>query len=157
MNGINSYWEEKKKGIQAVINLDGDYDFELDNGDQLTIFSGDKWKIKGTYGILGIYNPGASIWTWGWDIGFVDRRLTRNTKGLIKWAKELEDTEKYDETLDELFYIAKHGNFWASEENLEKVLKIGLFVVKGLWVFPVKIDENNMEYVILEKITQVHT
>lgn len=172
---INEYINANESAMLEKIDLSKEYKFnfpELSTDEHIVEIYGqdDKLVLKGKYSIMGIYNLESSIWVWGHDISFVDKSLVKSIKKIKDLSQDLKDNYKdyIPEQADELYFITSNGNFYLSNENIPKVIKLGTYITNSLWAFPVKyfkdISSNNkkdkniikIEYILLEKILQIN-
>ena len=169
---IEKYFNDKQKEISKKIDPNKNYIYRLQQDDSgnfyIELYDNDKLVLKAEYELIGIYNMFNSIWYWAHNIQFINRHLAKESKKIKEFSKELKDNyEKYDPIeADTYYYISKNGNFYTSSDNVIKMIKLMLYVCKGLWYIPVCAGKDNvtctinknkssikrMEYLIIKKI-----
>lgn len=160
---IDSFYNNAKSSIEKKINVDANFDFEFDNN-IVKLYLGNKLKFKGEYNILGIYNIESSVWYWSWGISFINKALTNQVVKIKEFSKELEDNYGQFDALEaeQLYYLISNNNFYISNINIDKIIKLGMFLTNGIWIFPYKKNKNDsdgkqfdtIEYILITKILQ---
>jgi len=168
---INNYFNNQKDQISKKINIDDDFEFaftENDNINIIEIYLNNKLKLRAEYNIIGMYNIPLSVWYWSWNIAFLNKKLIQNTIKIKDYINVLNNEyDTFDKLeAEELYYILKNDNFYVSGNNLDKIIKLALYLTKGIWYFPIKhsmqtnhnrIDFDQMdkiEYILITKILQ---
>lgn len=170
INDVNNNFNNLKNKISKKIDLDNNYEFifkQENNIDIVEILLDEKLKIKAEYNILGLYNIPLSIWYWGWNISFINKKLTNKLEKVRKFKNILEENYvNFDsKTAEEIYYLLSNGNFYISSINIDKLIKLALYLSESIWYFPVKyinsetqktyIDlMDKTEYIIITKILQ---
>jgi len=142
------------------------YSFEKSNDMHIINISdeNDNFIMKCEYAVAGSYNLSSSVWYWSWSIDYIDKELTIDLEPVREFKNKLVDNStKYDQKQsDQLYFYLSNNNFYLSYENINILLKMVLYLTKGLWIFPVKIandQKNNLnikriEFVLIKKILQ---
>ena len=64
---------------------------------------------------------------------------------------------------EELYYIVSNDNFYISSNNIDKIIKLALYLTKAIWCFPIKYSNHKksdvgemdkIEYILITKILQ---
>lgn len=161
-------YNDKKEGdmIGKGVKLDerGNYEYVFTKSSSgihiVEVYLDDKLVLKGEYCILGMYNIQLSVWYWSWNIVFVNKKLiglvVEKVKGYNKVIEDkFEEFERKDAEL--LHYFVGNDNFYIMHDNMDKLVKLGLYLVEGVWYFPIKKMNNDMhmvEYIIITKVLQ---
>ena len=124
------------------------YNLQKDHMDNNTIELYDENKnfvLKAEYELIGIHNIFNSVWYWGWNIHLVDSALTKKSKNIKHISKDIKNNySNYDpKEADEYYYITKNGNFYTSSDNIMKLVKLAMFINKGLWYIPICHGKDN--------------
>nr|QBK88788.1 MAG: hypothetical protein LCMiAC01_04700 [Mimivirus LCMiAC01] len=176
-NKLNKYYSEHKNNISKKINLKNDYKYVFTtNNDKhiVKIYNNDKLTMVAEYELAGIYNIYNSVWYWAWNIDNIDRRLTKLSHKIKKFAKYIKNNHDKFRPMerDELYYKTKNGNFYTSFQNIKLLTKLALYLTNSIWIFPVcygkdntpmmcNINENKtkksikrLEYLLIKKIVK---
>jgi hypothetical protein len=162
---MNSHYDNLKKKISKKINIDEKLDFIFNEDSNLytvDIMINNKLIMKAEYSIIGMYNLPLSIWYWGWAIDFVNHKLTQNLKPVKKYKKKIPNmfTQFEKSSIEEAHYILSNNNFYISNQNIDKIMMIVLYLTESLWYFPIyRKGSNNHEfdkidYILITKILQ---
>ena len=149
LQDISDYYNKQKKEI----NLPDDVTLkfvEKNNKKQVEIYDTKKKKliIKSSYHVIGLYNTSKSIWYWGWFIDFVDRNLVDKSKEIKKWGKKMFNEKKpKDKQEQALYFYTKMGSFMTNSLNVNFLLKLALYIMKGKYFFPVVHSEDDSNIV----------
>ncbi|AYV82021.1 MAG: hypothetical protein Homavirus2_25 [Homavirus sp.] len=169
---IDKYFNEKKKEISERFDPDKNYSYKLQKDDNgafyIELYDDNKLILKAEYDLMGMYNMFNSVWYWAHNIQFIDRNMAKKSQEIKGFAKELkENYDNYDSVeLEAYYYMCKNGNFYASSNNVLKMVKLMLYVTNGLWYIPICAGKDNvtcmtnktkssikrMEYLMIKKI-----
>jgi hypothetical protein len=162
LSNINNNYNKLKKDISQKIKLDKKYDFIFDEDNNKNIVElklDNKVKLKGEYNIVGLYNSTLSIWYWGWNIAFINKSKLIDKEKIKEFKKLIEDNYFNDINIEELYYLVSNDNFYISEINMNNLIKLILYLIDGVWIFPIKSENNkiiNIKYIIITKIYQIN-
>jgi hypothetical protein len=160
---LNSYYDSINEDMQHKINglnnkNNYEYVFDQKNGSHIVgVYLDDKLIMKAEYCCLGMYNVQLSVWYWSWTIAFVNNALIEAPIDKVKGFKEKinDKYEKFDKVEAEMLqYLLSNDSFYISIGNMDKIIKLGLYLIGGIWYFPVKKDGDKVEYIIITKILQ---
>jgi len=147
---INNYYQQQKEYMKKIINIKKIHRFKLmkdeyNNNYIIEIYYKDKLKLRAKYNVIGMYNIINSVWYWSWNISNIDKQLITNSLKIKEFSEELNNNySKYNKTeIDELYYLTSNGNFYIDGDNIKKLIKIALFINKGIWYIPISINKNN--------------
>jgi len=167
---VNDYYNKHKDDIAKKIQLSDKYEFVFavnNDVDIVEVYLDGKVKMRAEYNIIGMYNIALSVWYWGWNIAFVNKKLIENIVPIKEFVGTL--TKQYMSfgkgEADELHYILTNDNFYVSGEHIDKMMRFVLYQANGIWYFPIKhIGENKkpsvnepmdkIEYILITKIIQ---
>lgn len=157
---INNHYNILKNNISKSIDISKDFDYVFSNDNNIDIveiyFDG-KIKIKAEYNFIGMFNIPFSIWYWSWNIAFINKNLIKEMLPVKNFSKSMileKNYYKYNKkNTDELYYITSNDNFYISHKNIDKILKLVLFLTKSVWYFPIKYINNKNQ---LDKIDKIH-
>lgn len=170
--GVNNYFNDLKEQISKKIDINQNYEYVFSDNDNnnninvVEIYLNDKLKLKAEYNIVGLYNIPLSTWYWGWNIAFVNKNLIKNITKIKDFVNTIEkDYDKFNKIeAEELHYVLSNDNFYVSGDNLDKIIKIALYLTKAIWYFPIKYSDHNaqtnfeqmdkIEYILITKILQ---
>lgn len=158
---VNTHYIKLKKDIEKKIELDKPYEYVFDKN-YVELYLDGKFCMKCEYGIMGMYNIGNSIWYWGWGISFIDFSLVKFLDNVTNFEKILDkEYSKFDRVeAEELHYVITNSSFYISNNNIDKIIRLCLYLTKGLWYFPIKRCNDDgktcdkIEYIIVTKIVQ---
>lgn len=163
INLQDKLYHQKYKDMNKKIDLTKQYQYIFSSNDNKNIvefYLNDKLKLKAEYNVIGLYNMTISVWYWGWNIAFINKKLIyeiskikQSVQNLLK-SNEIKNKDK-----EELYYLVNNDNFYISNENVNKILKLVLFCTPGLWIFPVIYQTEQLdriEYILITKILQIH-
>lgn len=164
-NICNNNYNVLLDNITKKIDITKDYDYVFVDDNIVEMYLDDKLKFKAEYGILGMYNIPVSVWYWSWNIAFINKKLTKNTDEIKEFAVTLnKDYAKFDKTeVEKLHYLVSNDNFYISGKNVDKLIKLSLYLTKAIWCFPIKhhnVKEKDVEridkieYILITKILQ---
>lgn len=163
------YYNNINKEMSQKIDLKQNYNFnfiEENNKNIVEIYADKKLKLKAEYNIVGLYNIPLSIWYWSWNIAFLNKDLFTELGKIKMFSKSLDD--KFDQfdtkEAEELHYLLANDNYYISSGNIEKLIKIVLYITKGLWIFPLNHSDkkegleylDRIEYILITKILQIN-
>lgn len=168
-NQAVEYYNKISVDISKKIQLDQNYTFnfvEENNMHIVEIFIDDKLKIKAEYNIVGLYNIPLSMWYWSWNIAFLNKKLYKELDKIRNFAKTLNNNfDQYDsKEAEELHYLLANDNYYISSGNIDRLIKVILYITKGLWIFPLNHDDKStspehldrIEYILITKILQIN-
>jgi hypothetical protein len=158
----NKYYTDQKNFMKKHLNLDKQYTFKFSieentNNNIVDIYLNDKLVLKAQYCFIGIYNLLNSVWYWAWNLEYINKTLSRDIKKAVKYTKRdlIDNYSKYNpEEADEMYFYCANNNFFLSSENVDKLIKVALYVSKVLWIMPTGDGKEKFEYIGLTKILQ---
>lgn len=165
-DNINSYYNSTNDDMQKKVhnlNNKNNYEYVFSKNDDMQtveIYLDNKFVLKAEYVILGLYNIQLSMWYWSWNIAFINKKLTELPINKIKsFINVLNDNyDKFNKVDAEmLHYLISNDNFYISNNNIDKIIKLGLYLTKSVWYFPIKQNDDNinqLEYILITKILQ---
>ena len=170
-NTTNSYYNSINNDMQnKVTNLNNKKNYEYifsknNNVHTVEVYLDNKFILKGEYCILGLYNIQLSVWYWSWNMIFVNKKLIELPINKIKnFIEEINDNyKKFDnKEVELLHYLLTNNNFYISLSNIEKIIKLSLYLTKSIWYFPIKQTNNDqddestntIQYILITKILQ---
>lgn len=168
---MDSYFKNIKEDIQKKLDITKDYQYNFveENGlNIIEIIFDNKIKLRAEYNIIGLYNIPLSIWYWGYALDFVNKKLVDKLQIVKQLPKTLLDSDSdihfSSVELEELYFMTKNNDFYCSSQNIDKIIKLVLYLTKGIWYIMVKHsaqmvgDVNNqmdrVEYILIHKILQ---
>lgn len=170
---IDENYDKKKDKFTKIFNITKKYSYNFikdnNNNDIIELYDeNNKIVLRFIYSIIGNYDVYKSIFYWSYNIFFINKNLTEDTKLIKNFAKELKNNhKKYDKIqADVLYYLANNSNFYISSQNIDKVIKFALYVTEFDFYLPIKYDENDniiydnvglkrIEYLFIKKILQI--
>ena len=168
---INKYYDNLKNDISKKIDIGKDYSFERyeENKNQLVnIFLDEKLILKAEYNVIGMYNIPLSIWYWGWNIAFLNKDLIKDLQMVSDFLNLLDKNyQDFDaKEADLLYYFLSNPNFYITNDKIDEIIKLVLYLTKTIWFFPIKyINKNNnisidqldkIEYIVIRRILQYY-
>jgi hypothetical protein len=169
LNDINKHYSVLKEKISKKIELDNDFEYiftEQNNYHTVEIVLEGQVKIKGEYNIVGMYNIPLSVWYWGWNIAFINKKLIEKLDNIKNFLDSLEENFKdlNGKEAEEIHYLLSNDNFYTTSENIDKLIKLVLYITNAVWCFPIKHTQSNLkkntdemdrtDYIIVTKILQ---
>jgi len=165
---VVDYHNKLNEEISQKIDLKQNYNFnfvEEANKHIVEIYIDKKLKLKAEYNIVGLYNIPLSVWYWSWNIAFLNNTLFKELDKIKKFAESLD--KNYNEfdskEVEELHYLLANDNYYISSGNIERLIKIILYITKGLWIFPINHSDkksaeylDRVEYILITKILQIN-
>jgi len=157
---IENYYLRQKEQFQFKINNGVKYTFSEKNGiNYVEIIDHGKLVLKAEYSLIGLYNVGVSVWYWGWNIAMIDKSLIQKIKKIKKYYKTIKaEYHKYNaQEIDEIYYFLRNGNFYISQQNVLKIVKLALFLTKSNWYLEVMRNDQTggIQYIFIDKVVQV--
>ena len=159
---IDSYYNSINDDMKKKIILDNKNNYEFtfsqnDNTQIVEVYLNDKFILKAEYVILGLYNIQLSVWYWCWNIAFVNKKSIELSTDKIKtFINTLEDNyDKFNKhDAEVIHYLLSNDNFYISNDNINKIIKLSLYLTKSIWYFPIKQNSDLLQYVLITKILQ---
>ena len=164
---INNYFNDQKGQISKKLDINKDYEFIFgDNDNVVEIYLNGKLKLKAEYNTIGLYNIPLSVWYWAWNISFINKNLIKDVLKIKDYVNVIDkDYNKFNNLeAEELHYVLSNDNFYVSGDNIDKIIKLALFLTKGIWYFPIKYTDqkkqkdfeqmDKIEYILITKILQ---
>lgn len=156
---VNNYFNEAKEQISKKIDVNKNYEYVFDDNDIniVEIYLNDKLKLKAEYNIMGLYNIPLSMWYWSWDIAFVNKNLIKDVIKIKEFVNVIDkEYNKFSKIeAEELHYVISNGMFYISGDNIDKIIKLALYLTKAIWYFPIKFEQmDKIEYILITKILQ---
>lgn len=158
----DNYDKSYEKIKKTITNLDEkqNYTYNYIDDNVIEILFKDKLVLKGEYCVLGLYNIQLSLWYWSWNIAFINKKLTKKPISNIKNYIDVIN-KNYDKfnvvDVEMLHYLLSNDNFYISNDNINKLIKLGLYLTKCAWFFPIKQydgNDNVIQYILITKILQ---
>jgi len=165
---VVDYHNKLNEEISQKIDLKQNYNFnfvEEANKHIVEIYIDKKLKLKAEYNIVGLYNIPLSVWYWSWNIAFLNKTLFKELDKIKKFAESLDKNyNNFDsKEVEELHYLLANDNYYISSGNIERLIKIILYITKGLWIFPINHSDkksaeylDRVEYILITKILQIN-
>lgn len=158
---VEKYYHENNDNMGAKIDgLDNknNYKYHFQKNNLVEVYLGDKLVMKGEYCTLGLYSIQLSVWYWSWAIAFINKQLIELPLEKVKKFVDVIDN-KYEEfnkkEVEMLHYLVSNNNFYISNDKIDKIIKLGLYLTKSIWCFPIAHnDKNQIEYILITKILQ---
>jgi hypothetical protein len=170
---IKTNFNEQKNKIKKSLDLNKSYEYIFSNENGLPIVDIiDENKnsiLKAKYNVVGIYNVITSIWHWGWNVMFINRKLIKYKSLIQKFPDNIK--KKYSlfnkndqKNIERLYFYLKNDNFFSSSVDITHIMQFILYITKSKWYIPIKHrnqsieDENNttplmhIEYILLDEI-----
>lgn len=170
INKVNNYYNTTKANIIKKMDIGKNYDFnftEENNMNIVELYLDKKLKLRAEYNIIGLYNIPLSVWYWSWNIAFINKNVIKDVVSKLKsFANVLEsDYKQFDmKEAEELYYLFSNDNFYISGSNIDKLIKIVLYLMNGVWILPINHKNGNgngnsktmdrVEYLLITKIIQ---
>jgi hypothetical protein len=164
---IDTFFKNAKTDIQKKLDITKEYNYNFieENGNHVVEIRHDnKLKLKAEYNIIGIYNIALSFWYWGWSLPFINKKLLDETKKIQLLSKKLDKEKNFNkfnpEELEELYFTTSNNSFYCSSENIDRIIRLSMYITNALWYFPVKHTEENttqmevVQYIIITKVLQ---
>ncbi len=159
-NSINDDIQEKVKDLSNKNNYE--YVFSKNDDIQLIeVYLDNKFILKAEYCVLGLYNIQLSMWYWSWNIAFINKKLIElPVKKIKNFISIIDDNyDKFDKVdVESLHYLISNDNFYISNSNIDKIIKLSLYLTKSIWYFPIKQNDNDesnqLQYILITKILQ---
>lgn len=165
---LNINYNNSKEHIEKKIDINKDYEYAFSDENIVEMYLDGKLKMKAEYNIIGLYNIPLSIWYWGWNIAFINKNLINATIKIKEFLNVINDNKEYSKfnktEIEELHYVLSNDNFYISSTNIDKIIKLALYLTKGIWVFPMKYNDDKkqkemehmdkIEYILITKILQ---
>lgn len=167
-NQVNNHHNKLTEDISHKIDLKQNYNFnfvEDANKHIVEIYIDKKLKLKAEYNIVGMYNIPLSIWYWSWNIAFLNKDLFTELNKIKEFNESLNKNYKEFDSkeAEELHYLLANDNYYISSGNIERLIKIILYITKGVWIFPINHSDKNsaeyldrVEYILITKILQIN-
>jgi hypothetical protein len=145
---------ERRNDIETKINLSKELEYKFkktSDNDIVQISDGNK-TITAEYEYLGMWSQ--NQWTWAWNNPFVNKKLILISEKIHEYADYIKKHyETFDkEEVDSIYYFVKHGNFFATEDVVNLIVKLSLYLSQCKWCF--KFGKHYDEYIIITKIIQ---
>ncbi|ARF11156.1 hypothetical protein Klosneuvirus_1_13 [Klosneuvirus KNV1] len=165
---VVDYYNKLTEEMSQKIDLKQNYNFnfvEEANKHIVEIYIDKKLKLKAEYNIVGLYNIPLSVWYWSWNIAFLNKTLFKELDKIKKFAESLDKNyNNFDsKEVEELHYLLANDNYYISSGNIERLIKIILYITKGLWIFPINHSDkksaeylDRVEYILITKILQIN-
>lgn len=118
-----------------------------------------KLVFKGLYDFIGVHDPSIRCWYWAWAIDYVSRNLSKKSKKVRKYCKALRKQFPKSAEIEKLYFYAKTNIFMITQQIvIDEMCKLMLYLNKGLWVFKVDFESDNvkmLKYVSLKKVLEI--
>ena len=163
---VNKYYNTSKSNIIKKMDIGRDYEFnfvEENNMNIVELYLDKKLKLRAEYSIIGLYNIPVSIWYWSWNIAFINKETIKDVHDKLKKFVNIlnKNYKEFDmKEAEELHYLFSNDNFYISANNIDKLIKIVLYLMNGVWILPVNHKNVNgktmdrIEYLLIKKIIQ---
>lgn len=134
-----------------------DKDIKVKINENIVTITSKTKTIKAEYDLIGVYNVDTSVWYWGWSLP-VNKLFHDSLKKIKEFPnyikKNYERFNKKD--AEEYLYMTSNNNMYISHKNIEKLIKLSLYLLKGesYVIVPVNGDINRLEYLNIKRILQ---
>lgn len=146
------YYEQAKNSIRNTINLKYQYDLKFNDSDnKIYVYLNGNLVLKGEYFIAGMYNICSSTWYWGWNIDFINKDYVKPNKKNINILDNIQITNLLKQ---QMYFYLSNGSFYLSNSNIRQLIKLVLYITKSIWYFPVRLNNDNIQYIFITKIVQ---
>lgn len=154
---LKNYYDKQKEYIEERINIKKEFDYVFENN-TVELYDDGKKILTGEYEIVGLFNYSMSVWYWAYNVSFVNKKLMSASKNVRNFTKYIKDNyEKFDsKEVEDYYYYTSNGNFFITDEKINDILMLTLYINKGIWIFPIKREQVGVvQYIIITKITQL--
>ena len=166
---VNNYFNNLKEQISKKIDTNKDFEYVFNENEDINtveIYLDGKLKLKAEYNIIGLYNIPLSMWYWAWNIAFINKNLIKDIVKIKDFVNVIDkEYNKFNKLeAEELHYVLSNNNFYVSGDNIDKIIKIALYLTKAIWYFPIKYSDHKnqkdfeqmdkIEYILITKILQ---
>ena len=135
---LDQNYSKLKLDISRKIKPDNpNYTYNFIEPDIVEIYDNQKLVLTANYQYIGLYID--RIWTWAWNNPYVNKKLVS--------SKIITYKAQNNQLID---YFIQHGNFYATPETVELIIKLALYITNALWYFKI----NQSEYIYITKIIQ---
>lgn len=136
---MEEYFKKQKTDISKVYNITKSYQYSMykTQDDRHIIKISDletnKLVIKAEYTVAGVYSTKALKWFWGYDLEFVDKSSTTESKVVRN--------------------IKSDSSFNAKTDDVLQCIKLLLYLIKGVWYVQIPDKQKErVEYLIIKKL-----
>jgi len=164
---IESTYEKKKQAFVKIFEtgIDYQYTFTKNNNNEhiIELTHDGKLCLRAIYSIIGNYNLFNSVWYWAYNIALIDKDLASDSLLIKKYDVPVNE----DEYTDGVHYMCGNPNFFISNDNMNMVIKLALFVTDFVFYLPLRYDESDkvvnadsnsvkrVEYVFIKKVLNI--
>lgn len=165
---IENYYNSRLSKVGKILDLDehNKYKFVIkednNNSPLLEIYNkpDDKIVLSGKFQTIGVYNKSSSIWHWSWNLPFINKQEYTDLNKIQEYPEFLNaNFSKYpSKEIEELYFYTDKSNFYCTQEILSFILKMSLYIVDGVWFFPIekKTEGNSMiQFIMLSNANKI--
>jgi hypothetical protein len=154
---VESYYQSKKNFTKKLDqDLKYDYKFNTDKEGNhiLNIISEDKIVMKLEYDIIGIYNNDIKMWYFGYAVDHSNKLLIKKSKIIKDVMNKISDNlDLIDQKeIEELQFYSDNPAVFTSSDNLSKIVKLMMYLMKSMWFLSVSHSDNYIEFISVRKI-----
>ena len=141
---FNKYFNHDLKSIK----------YSKKNDKNVTYIENKKYNIKAEYQILGLLDMNTNIWTWGYDLRFIERDLIKSSKKIRKNVRILEIKNMNEENL----YYLNNSSFSINIEKMDFFIKLLLYYSDGNWIINIVRNNNSnlIEFILIKNILNIY-
>lgn len=162
---IDDYYNKMMKTVSSHMDIDDDkkYKYVFDSkrtSVKIIEKDNDIEIISGDYQIIGMHDVSRSMFYWANNVPFINKKDC-DRLGELETFKEtmVKNFKEYDpRDVEEVHFFIDNGNFFCLKEYIPFILKLSLFVLKGVWIVPIeKVIEGReyVEYIMLTKSNKI--
>jgi len=141
---FNKYFNHDLKSIK----------YSKKNDKNVIYIENKKYNIKAEYQILGLLDMNTNIWTWGYDLRFIERDLIKSSKKIRKNVRILEIKNMNEENL----YYLNNSSFSINIEKMDFFIKLLLYYSDGNWIINIVRNNNSnlIEFILIKNILNIY-
>jgi len=151
---IDDYYNKMMNVISSHMDIDNDKKYKY-------IFDSKKTSVKilrkdndieiisGEYQVIGVHDRSRSIFYWANNVPFINKKDCERLNELADFKNNMiKNFKNYDpRDVEEIHFFLDNGNFFCLKEYILFILKLSLYIMKGVWVIPVEKTIEGREYV----------
>jgi hypothetical protein len=161
---VDKYYEEQKNKIDKVYKerTITNIEFNEIQGEEkhlVNLSNNDTAIASAEYSYMGIYDKTLGMWKWAWGFLYIDPKLRIDADKVRDYQNEIKKMYTNEDAViyEQLYYMTKNGYFFIKKGEMLKLIKLMLYITKGLWFVPIESKENNHEiltFIMLKKIVR---
>lgn len=161
---VDNYYKEQKDNIEKIYKgrIISTVEFNEIVGEEkhlVTLSEKNSMIASAEYSYMGIYDKTIGMWKWAWGFPYIDPILRADADKVRDFQNEIKKIYSNEDAIEyeQLYYMTKNSYFFIKKTDILKLIKLMLYITKGLGFVSIESKENDHEiltFIMIKKIVR---